>query len=106
LIAETNADLMNPGSWKQYPKPVFERSDSNGVFGPGHNGFFRSPDGTEDWIIYHAKTNSFYTYQGRETRAQRFTWNIDGSPNFGEPLALSAVINEPSSRQGDSSPGN
>ena len=97
LIADTNSDLMDPRSWKQYPRPVFERSDRNGVFGPGHNGFFRSPDGTEDWIIYHAKTNSFYTYEGRETRAQKFTWNADGTPNFGEPLLLSAVLEEPSS---------
>ncbi len=43
LIAETNADLINPQSWKQYPAPVFERSDRDGVYGPGHNGFFRSP---------------------------------------------------------------
>lgn len=103
LIADTNANLLNPQSWKQYPQPVFERSDRNGVFGPGHNGFFRSPDGTEDWIIYHAKTNSFYTYKGRETRAQKFTWNADGTPNFGEPLPLSAVIDEPSKRAANSS---
>lgn len=96
LIAGTNADLLNPQSWKQYPTPVFERADANGVFGPGHNGFFRSPDGTQDWIIYHAKTNSIYTYKGRETRAQKFTWNADGTPNFGEPLPLSAWLEEPS----------
>jgi len=104
LIAETNSDLMNSQSWKQYPKPVFERSDQNGVFGPGHNGFFRSPDGTEDWMVYHAKTNSFYTYAGRETRAQRFYWNADGTPNFGEPLSLSTVLDEPSTRAGSLSP--
>jgi hypothetical protein len=69
------------------------------VFGPGHNGFFRSPDGTEDWIVYHAKTNAFYTYRGRETRAQKFTWNPDGTPNFGEPVPLSAVLDEPSSHR-------
>jgi len=103
LIAETNADLLNPQSWKQYPTPVFERSDRNGVFGPGHNGFFRSPDGTQDWIIYHAKTNSIYTYKGRETRAQQFTWNPDGTPNFGEPLPLSTWIDEPSSSKEKSS---
>ncbi len=71
--------------------------DRNGVFGPGHNGFFRSPDGTEDWIVYHAKTNSFYTYKGRETRAQKITWSAYGTPNFGEPMPLSAVLDEPSS---------
>jgi GH43 family beta-xylosidase len=97
LIANTNANLLDAASWKQYPQPVFERNDANGVFGPGHNGFFRSADGTEDWIVYHAKTTSVYTYKGRTTRAQKFTWNADGTPNFGTPLALDAVIDEPSS---------
>jgi GH43 family beta-xylosidase len=96
LIADEKANLLDAHSWKQFPKPVFERSDANGVFGPGHNGFFQSPDGTEDWIIYHAKTTAEYTYKGRTTRAQKFGWNADGTPNFGIPLPLSAVIDEPS----------
>lgn len=97
LMAETNADLMNPASWKQYPQPVFTRNDADGVFGPGHNGFFKSPDGT-DWIVYHAKKTAEYTYRGRTTRVQPFTWNPDGTPHFGQPLPESAVLNEPRSR--------
>lgn len=96
LIAGQDADLMKPASWKQHPQPVFERNDANGVFGPGHNGFFRSPDGREDWIIYHGKTTAEYTYRTRSTRAQKFTWNADGTPNFGVPLPLSAMLDEPS----------
>jgi GH43 family beta-xylosidase len=96
LIADETSDLLNPKSWKQHPTPVFTRSDENGVFGPGHNGFFRSPDGTEDWIIYHAKTSKQYTYRGRTTRAQKFTWNPDGTPNFDVPLPLDAILDEPS----------
>jgi GH43 family beta-xylosidase len=96
LSASTNADLLNPASWKQYPEPVFTRNDAAGVFGPGHNGFFKSPDGAEDWIVYHAKTTSAYTYRGRTTRAQKFTWNADGTPDFGKPLPLSAILDEPS----------
>jgi arabinogalactan endo-1,4-beta-galactosidase len=96
LVADETADLMDPRSWVQFPRPVFQRSDVNGVFGPGHNGFFRSPDGKEDWIVYHGKTSSEYTYRGRSTRAQKFTWNEDGTPNFGVPLSLDAVLQEPS----------
>lgn len=96
LMAQTNSDLMNPASWKQYPNPVFQRNDEAGVFGPGHNGFFKSPDGTQDWIVYHAKTTAEYTYKGRTTRAQPFTWNPDGTPNFGKPLPLSTILDEPS----------
>ncbi len=96
LMADENADVLNPKSWKQYPRPVFTRNDAAGVYGPGHNGFFRSPDGKEDWIVYHAKTTSVYTYKGRTTRVQKFTWNADGTPNFGLPLSLETVLEEPS----------
>lgn len=97
LVADENADVLDPKSWKQHPSPVFERNDANGVFGPGHNGFFRSPDGA-DWIVYHAKTVSNYTYRSRSTRVQPFTWNHDGTPNFGTPLPLSAALDEPPPR--------
>jgi GH43 family beta-xylosidase len=96
LIADEKADLMVPQSWRQYPSPVFVRSDKANVFGPGHNGFFKSPDGKEDWIVYHAKVTSRYTYEGRTTRAQKFGWNSDGTPNFGVPLPLDTLLDEPS----------
>ncbi|MDF2439986.1 MAG: hypothetical protein JWN98_970, partial [Abditibacteriota bacterium] len=75
LIADANSDLMKPESWRQHPKMLFARVDQYGVFGPGHNFFFKSPDGTEDWIAYHAKSGTSDTYADRSTRAQRFTWN-------------------------------
>lgn len=96
LIAGETADVMNPASWEQYPEPVFQRNDEAGVFGPGHHGFFKSPDGSQDWIVYHGKTSSNYTYSGRSTRAQPFKWNPDGTPNFGRPLSLATVLPEPS----------
>jgi GH43 family beta-xylosidase len=96
LIADEMTDVMNPASWLQHPEPVFGRNDDASVYGPGHHGFFMSPDGTEDWIVYHGKNSSEYTYRGRTTRAQKFTWNPDGTPNFGKPLPLSAVLAEPS----------
>lgn len=96
LIADETADVMNPGSWRQHPMPVFERNDAAGVFGPGHHGFFRSPDGQEDWIVYHGKTSSNYTYAGRTTRAQKFRWTSDGLPDFGKPLPIGIQLPEPS----------
>lgn len=103
LIADELADVMDPCSWVQHPEPVFERNDAAGVFGPGHHGFFQSPDGTEDWIVYHGKTSSSYTYAGRTTRAQKFTWSDDGLPVFGKPLSLDTVLAEPSNRKKDAS---
>jgi GH43 family beta-xylosidase len=37
------------------------------------------------WLLYAAKTTNAPTAARRETRAQRFTWNADGTPNFGVP---------------------
>lgn len=96
LIAEENADPLNPDSWKQYPNPILERQDDANVFGPGHHGFFKSPDRKEDWIVYHAKTTAAYTYAGRTTRAQPFKWTPDGLPDLGAPLPLNREIPEPS----------
>jgi len=96
LAARDDADLMDPASWAQHPTPVFTRHDAHGVYGPGHNNFFQSPDGTEDWIVYHAKTDPGYTYRERSARAQPFTWDLDGTPNFGVPLALDTDIPVPS----------
>lgn len=96
LIADAGGELMNPASWKQHPVPVFARVDQYGVFGPGHNNFFKSPDGKEDWIVYHAKTSGEYTYGGRSTRAQPITWRADGTPDFGLPQPLDTDIPVPS----------
>ncbi|MFJ9174480.1 family 43 glycosylhydrolase [Streptomyces sp. NPDC102360] len=97
------ADPLVAGNWKQHDGPVFKRADDRGVFGPGHHAFFKSPDGKEDWLIYHAKTTSTNTYSNRTTRAQKIGWNADGSPNLGTPLALGATQNLPS---GDPGSGN
>ncbi|MEU4485744.1 glycoside hydrolase family 43 protein [Streptomyces purpurascens] len=94
------ADPLVPGNWTQHSGPVFSRADDRGVYGPGHHAFFRSPDGTEDWIVYHAKTTSTNTYTDRTTRAQKITWNADGSPDLGRPLALGATQDLPAGDPG------
>ncbi|MGW4868762.1 family 43 glycosylhydrolase [Streptomyces chartreusis] len=93
----TGTDPLSPASWTKKQTPVFQRSDTNGVYGPGHNGFFSSPDGTENWIVYHANSASNGGCgNGRTTRAQKFTWNADGTPNLGTPVALGTTLPGPS----------
>lgn len=93
------ADPLAPADWIQHPDPVLVRNDAAGVFGPGHNGFFKSPDGTEDWIVYHAKNTDQYTYEGRTTRIGKVTW-VDGLPSFGAPPASGATLDVPSGDPG------
>jgi GH43 family beta-xylosidase len=96
------ADPMVPANWVTYPGPVFASDPAVGVWGVGHHFFFTSPDGTEDWIAYHGKNTSEYDYGWRTSRAQKFTWKADGSPDFGTPVALGADVPLPSGDPGPS----
>jgi len=88
-VAGSSSNLLSPSSWVQTANPVFQTSNANSAYGPGHNGFFKSPDGTEDWIIYHAwPTSNTSASSGtlRSSRVQRFSWSGD-TPNLGTPVS-------------------
>lgn len=55
LWAEKGADLLDPRSWNKNPKPVMSTDWEKGIFGPGHNCFVKSEDGSRDLMIYHAR---------------------------------------------------
>jgi len=97
LEADAERDLLDPASWKKHEEPVFTQSEENRVYGPGHNAFFTSPDGKEDWILYHANDRPD---QGcgrfRKPRAQRIAWTPEGYPVFGEALSTSTAVEKPS----------
>ncbi|MDF7813939.1 glycoside hydrolase family 43 protein [Hymenobacter sp. YC55] len=88
LTAPKGSDPLNPASWTKATAPVFQPSAKNGVWGTGHNCFTKSPDGRQDWIVYHAKAAADGKCEGRSARMQRFSWNADGTPRFGEPVPL------------------
>ena len=95
--ASAESNLLDPFSWKKTTKPVFWQSPEASVYGPGHNTFFKSPDGKEDWILYHANSAPGQGCgRARSPRAQPFTWNSDGTPNFGRPLPVTEPIRKPS----------
>lgn len=88
----TGDNILDKASWTKKDEPVFKKTDY--VFGPGHASFVKSPDGKEDWIVYHAARAKGSGWD-RNIRIQKFTWN-GTEPYFGEPIAPNTEIPAPS----------
>ena len=100
LSLKKGGNPMHPGDWTKSAQPVFASAPENGVYAPGHNGFFKSPDGKEDWIIYHANSQPGQGCSSfRSPRMQPIHWNGDGSPDFGIPVKAGQKLAVPSGEQ-------
>ena len=89
-----NRDPLDAPAWTKSSAPVFEPAGN--VFTTGHCSFTKSPDGREDWLVYHAKDTANYGFNGRTARAQPFTWNPNGTPRFGRPAQPGVPLPVPS----------
>jgi len=97
LSAKKSANLLDPKSWTKSKLPVFWGSPAAGVYAPGHNSFFTSPDGSEHWILYHANPKPGAGCGGqRAPHMQRFSFGPDGFPVFGRPVPASQPQPRPS----------
>ncbi len=82
LLELVGDEPMNPASWKKFPEPVFQSTES--TYGVGHGSFTKSLDGSSWWHTYHAKDRREPGW-ARSIFVQPMTWNADGTPNFGKP---------------------
>uniref|UniRef100_A0A8H7K321 Glycoside hydrolase family 43 protein n=1 Tax=Bionectria ochroleuca TaxID=29856 RepID=A0A8H7K321_BIOOC len=94
LLYYNGGDPLQASSWNK-TGPVFQ--SANGNYGTAHNSFFKSPDGTQTWNLFHATSNS----KGgcgvdRYTMTQLLTFDDDGTPNLGQPQRLHTDITPPS----------
>lgn len=87
LWAGEDADLLDPASWNKSPDPVLTTDEEAGQYGPGHNSFTVSEDGTQDILVYHARTykeiagDPLYD-PNRHTWVKPLRWGPDGMPDF------------------------
>jgi len=91
-LKSADADPMDSSSWLK-TGPVFTGTAT--VYGVGHASFTTSPDGLEDWIVYHSKVDAQPGWN-RVIRMQRFSWHPDGSPDFGTPVPTGQPMSVPS----------
>ena len=85
LWADAGADLMDIAAWHKSPRPVFGTDAVRGIYGTGHNSFFRDEEGA--WCTaYHARPydeiigDPLYD-PNRHTYVMKLAWR-DGMPVF------------------------
>jgi GH43 family beta-xylosidase len=82
----TGDDPMQASSWtKDTSGCVFYQNPDEEVYGVGHASFTTSPDGSQNWMVYHGMVNYEDGWSARTIRTQKFTWNDDGTPKFPRP---------------------
>ena len=97
LSLRDNGNPLLAADWTKTATPVFTQNSASAAYGPGHNSFFKSVSGNEDWILYHANNAPAQGCgNARNPRMQKFTWNTDGTPNFGSPVKINTAIPKPS----------
>ena len=91
--------MCDPGNWIKHEEPLFTMA--NGVYGPGHASFFRSPDGRELWCAYHGmkEHNETVTYAPRYFNIQRVDFDGTGYPVMGEPAGYERELDPPSGEE-------
>lgn len=91
-----DGDPLQAASWTKLPEPILVASPQNGAYAPGHNGFFTSADGKEDWIIYHANSKAGQGCgNNRNPRMQKISWNAAGMPVIGEAVKINTPVKKP-----------
>lgn len=99
LSAPAGSDPMDPRAWTKAPSPVLTKDPGPGVgvFGTGHNGFFTSPDGKQNWIVFHANSGpSMGCTSNRGTWIAPFRFGADGKPVFQRPSGPKEQLAGPS----------
>lgn len=94
LRAPAGSDPLNAAAWTK-TAPVLAKSPQQGVYAPGHNGFFTAPGG-ETWIVYHANPAAGLGCGAkRSPRIQRITWDARGAPIFPTPAGAGTSLRAP-----------
>lgn len=87
------SDPLKKESWVKGDAPLFQGNEN--AFGVGHASFTTSPDDKEYYILYHSKVEEKPGWK-RDVRLQKFYFDKNGLPYFGEPVPLNKKLKVPS----------
>ena len=95
-VADAGDKLTEPSSWRKLPRPVFGSDPSVSAYGAGHVSFFNDSSEDNTYIIYQAYSDSGQDcLDNRSPRMQKISWDEDGIPVLGTPVALGLPVPEP-----------
>lgn len=99
VLEHVGGSLCDAASWKKHEKPLLVYG--NGVYGPGHASFFRSPDQSEVWCAYHGmkEHNETVTATDRYFHIQRIDFDCDGFPRMGVPVGTEVDLLPPAGEE-------
>ncbi len=95
LALKPGGNPLEPADWTKAQEPLLAMDEEAGVYGPGHNSFVPSPDGSETWLVYHATSGPADGWNNRKARAARVEWDENGLPVFGKPQPLATPVRMP-----------
>jgi hypothetical protein len=101
ILTLAGSDPLDAAAWKKSATAFTAIKNADGsVYGPGHNSSpVPSPDGSQFWLVYHAKALEKDGWEDREIALRPFTWNADNTPNLMSPVpdtvAMSLPAGEP-----------
>lgn len=81
LCAPAGADLLDPNAWRKLRQPALRTGERVGLYGPGHNSFFRD-DAGNTLMAYHARRYDEITGDplydpNRRCYLMKVTWQDD-----------------------------
>ncbi len=96
LTLKENGNPLNASDWIKSREPLFETSKENNTYSVGHCSFTTSPDGSENYMVYHARSGENTNDYPREIRVKKFDFYDDGTPFFGNPIKPDDILDIPS----------
>lgn len=102
LYADETSDLLDPNSWTKIEGPLLNKSlnPDDDTLAPGHACTVKSPDGKEDWLVYHAFAGNPNNFSGEQearcARMLKIEWDENGMPVMGNPISYEVLQKAPS----------
>lgn len=95
-IFEGPGDILDKKNWT-FKDNIFRGTKD--VYGAGRASFVKSPDGTQDWMMYHSKVYEATNNSWRQVHIQEFLWE-DDKLVLGKPISPLVTQNLPSGDPG------